>query len=132
MSIEDSQVKARDIHRLQVLQSEVLAAQSQAQESLQLDMRVTQALLDKVSASTANLQSMMDESIARFRGSSSIYGTFGRYSILILCAMISTIIGALNARSGAILLLLGFSKFIYGVVDPFEIILIFPVHFLAG
>lgn len=112
MSIEDSQVKARDIHRLQVLQSEVLAAQSQAQESLQLDMRVTQALLDKVSASTANLQSMMDESIARFRGSSSIYGTFGRYSILILCAMISTIIGALNARSGAILLLLGFSKFI--------------------
>lgn len=131
MSIEESEVKAHNIHRLQVLQSEVIATQSQAQDSLQVNMKVTQALLDKVSATAANLQSIMDDSIIRFRGSSSVYGSFGKYSIWTFCAMASTIFGVLNPRSGVVLLLLGASECKFRLFDPAKTILMFLVHFLA-
>ncbi|PLB55322.1 hypothetical protein P170DRAFT_470736 [Aspergillus steynii IBT 23096] len=63
-AIEKSQVTADDLHKSQAEHFETLKAQSQIQQSMQANMNISQAFMDRAAATAANLQAMIDEATA--------------------------------------------------------------------
>ncbi|KAF7594001.1 hypothetical protein BBP40_010398 [Aspergillus hancockii] len=94
MSLKEVQVNAEDLHKVQLQQSETVKDQSRLQEKLQTSIRISQALLDKVSTTTANLQVMIDETTARYKDLPSLgllFNTYFRWFVygLFLCLIAS-------------------------------------------
>ncbi|KAI9925205.1 hypothetical protein MW887_006125 [Aspergillus wentii] len=106
-SLEESEVKAEGLLQTQKLQTEAIATQSQAQESLQTNMRISQALLDKTAATAANLQTMIDETTVKYKEYPALGGFLGTYSAWTVCALLFSIIGAQNPRSALAVFFVG-------------------------
>lgn len=100
-------MKAESLHKAQMLQSETIAAQSQAQDTIQTDIRISQALLDKVTATAANLQTMVDETAIKYRDSPVLGGLHGTYSAWTVCALLFSMLGAQNPKSALAVLFIG-------------------------
>ena len=99
-----SEIKAENLHRAQLLQSE-------SQDNIQTDIRISQALLDKVSATVANLQTMVDETATKYRDSPVLGGLHGTYSAWTVCALLFSILGAQNPKSALAVLFIGMGMF---------------------
>ncbi|TQB77581.1 hypothetical protein MPDQ_000122 [Monascus purpureus] len=99
-ALEESELRAERLRESQSLQSEAIAAQFQAQETLQGNMKVAQTLLDKATATAANLQSMIDETGGRLRDSPTLRNVFSAFAPGTLCALLLSVIGAQNYRAG--------------------------------
>lgn len=107
-------MKAGNLHRAQLLQSEAIAAQSQAQDNIQTDIRISQALLDKVTATAANLQTMVDETATKYRESPVLGGLNGTYSAWTVCALLFSMLGAQNPKSALAVLFIGMGMCLLG------------------
>lgn len=92
------------------MQFEVISAQSRAQESLQVNMQISQALLDRATTAAANLQALVDEAATRYREAPVLSGLFGPYSEWTVSALLFSIIGALNPRAASAVLFIGSSR----------------------
>lgn len=102
-------MKARDLHEAQTLQYEAITAHSQAQGNLEINMRISQALIDRATAAAANLQTMIDDSATRYRESPAFNGPLGPYSTWTMCILLFSMLGVQNPRSALALLLIGMS-----------------------
>ena len=92
------------------MQSEAVAAQARAQESLHFNMQISQALLDKASAAAANLQTMMDETASRYRESPVLGGLWGSISPWTVSAFLFSVIGSQSPRIAVAVLMVAGSK----------------------
>lgn len=72
-------------------------------------MRISQALLDKTTTAAANLQTMIDETTARYREFPALSGLFGSYSAWTVCALLFSLLGAQNPKSAMVVILIGMS-----------------------
>lgn len=113
-----SERKAENLHREQIMQSEAISAQTQAQENIQTSMQISQALLDKATTTAANLQAMVDETVSRYREPAVLSGFFGPYSPWTVSALLFSIIGALNPRAGLAVFLIGTCKSSPSIIRP--------------
>ncbi|GES64340.1 nuclear membrane fusion protein Kar5 [Aspergillus terreus] len=66
-SLDKSKRKAHDLHETQVQQVKSLKEQSKLQQTLSDNLRITQAILDKTVATTANVQAVLDETTTRYK-----------------------------------------------------------------
>lgn len=102
--IKSSEQKAADLQKTQSLQAEAIAAQSRAQEAMQYNTKISQALLDKTAITAANLQTIMDETAVKMKRVPGFHlGGFSAYSI---CVILLIVIGAQNLRVAISLLFL--------------------------
>lgn len=108
-------MKAKNLHRAQLLQSEAIVSQSQAQDNIQTDIRISQALLDKVTATAANLQTMVDETATKYRESPVLGGLNGTYSAWTVCALFFSMLCAQNPKSALAVLFIGMSMCFLGL-----------------
>lgn len=92
------------------MQFEAISAQFRAQESLQVNMQISQALLDRATTAAANLQALVDEAATRYRETPVLSGLFGPYSEWTVSALLFSIIGALNPRAALAVLFIGSSR----------------------
>lgn len=107
-------MKAENLHRAQLLQSKAIAAQSQAQDNIQTDIRISQALLNKITATAANLQAMVDETATKYRDSPALGGLHGTYSAWTVCALLFSMLGTQNPKSALAVLFIGMSMCFLG------------------
>lgn len=110
-TLQSSEAKAENLHEAQKLQYEAIVAHSQAQNNLQTNMRVSHALVDRVTAAAANLQTMIDDSATRYRQSPVFNGPLGPYSTWTMCVLLFSMLGIQNPRSALVLLLIGMGEY---------------------
>lgn len=110
MTLGESEQKAENLRQEQRLQAEAFAAQSRAQESLQLSIEISQALLDKAAASASNLQSMVEAAISKYTDLPIFTGPWGQHSAWTISAVLFSVLGALNPRVALAVLFIGTSK----------------------
>lgn len=103
--MEQFELKASELYKAQDLQTEAIVAQSQAQEAIQFNAQLSQALLDKAAIAAANLQAMIHESATRYQESRSFPPIFARYVPWTLCVVLFIIIGAQSPKAAIFLLL---------------------------
>ncbi|PYH93030.1 hypothetical protein BO71DRAFT_400031 [Aspergillus ellipticus CBS 707.79] len=105
ISLSESQLIATELRRIQLQHNEAIQSNSQLQEHLQTNMRISQALLDKIIATAANLQTMVDETTSRYRSSPVFGGFLGSYSTWTIISLLVGAIGALNPKLAIIMLI---------------------------
>lgn len=93
---------------MQQLQTETLAAQAQAQKTLQANARVSQALLDKATTTAANLHAIIDEAAVRYKQTPGFY--LGGTPSWVLCVVALIILGAPNSKFAVSICFLIFGK----------------------
>ena len=103
-------MKAESLRKAQVLQFEAIKTQFQAQDDMQTNMRISQALLDKTTAAAANLQTIIDETATRYRESHAFGGFFGA-STSTICAFLFSMLSIQNPKPALALLLIGISTY---------------------
>ncbi|KAJ5613030.1 hypothetical protein N7510_006224 [Penicillium lagena] len=72
--IEQSETTARELQKAQLLQSEAILAQSEAQETTLLNANNSKALIDQTAIIAADLLSKIEETSLKFRQTSSFLG----------------------------------------------------------
>ncbi|KAL2012304.1 hypothetical protein VTN00DRAFT_5022 [Thermoascus crustaceus] len=105
-SLDDSELKAENLQKAQILQAEALQAQSQAQEAFGVNIKVAQVLLDRVTANAANLETAIEDMASRFRDIPILSGSLGTYSPWTILALLCSFIAAQYPRSAVALLLI--------------------------
>jgi hypothetical protein len=73
-SMQQSETTAKELQKAQLLQSEAILAQSQAQESILFNTNISKALIDQTAITAADLQSKIEEASLKFRQTSSFLG----------------------------------------------------------
>lgn len=112
VTLQSSEAKAENLHEAQNLQYQAIAAHSQAQNNLQINMRISQALVDRATAAAANLQTMIDNSATRYQESPVFNGPLGPYSTWTMCVLLFSMLGIQNPRSALALLIIGMGTYI--------------------
>lgn len=102
--MEQSMIRATELQKAQALQTEAMAAQSQAQEAIRFNAHVSQAMLDKVALAAINLHTMMDEASFKFQQGPGLH--VSRYSVWTVCLALIVFIGAQNPRVAVVVFLL--------------------------
>ncbi|KAJ5596350.1 hypothetical protein N7450_002808 [Penicillium hetheringtonii] len=100
--------RANDLQQAQQSQAKALAAQSRKQEEIRYKTQISQALLDKVTTTTANLHSMMDEATVKFKRTPGLHS--GGISTWTLCLLLFILIGVQNAKMAVALFFLIFGE----------------------
>lgn len=103
--MEKFELKASELHKAQILQTEAMVAQSQAQETMQFSAQVSQALLEKAAIAAANLQAMIHESAIRYQENRYFPPIFVRYFPWTACAALFIILGAQSPKAAICLML---------------------------
>ena len=98
---------AGGLHKSQLLQAEALKAQSKAQETLQSNVEISQALLDRLSSKAANLEIVLEESAQRFKELPGLGGIPATRSPWVLSVLFFCIITVQNPRAAAMIFLGG-------------------------
>ncbi|KAL4865598.1 hypothetical protein BDV12DRAFT_200008 [Aspergillus spectabilis] len=106
-SLDEFQLRIDSLHEIQQRQYETAVAQSQLQEVLHTNMRISKELLDQTASTAANLQTMIDETTSRRLFDSPILGRlFGTYSPWAACAIFSSLlVGLQNPRNIVVFLM---------------------------
>lgn len=105
--MEQSELKAEGLRKAQVLQFEAITEQSQAHNNMQMNMRISQALLDKTTTAAANLQTMIDETTTRYREFPALSGLLGSYSAWVVCALLLSLLCVQNPKTAMVVVLIG-------------------------
>ncbi|KAE8356438.1 hypothetical protein BDV28DRAFT_126990 [Aspergillus coremiiformis] len=103
-SLKEFQLKAESLQKVQLQQSEAVEVQSRLQERLQNSIRISQVLLDKVSTTTANLQVMIDETAARYKGIPNLGPFLGAYSSWAVFSLLLSLIVSHNVKVALLIL----------------------------
>ncbi|KAF4229579.1 hypothetical protein CNMCM6805_001255 [Aspergillus fumigatiaffinis] len=120
-SLENSQSKAEALHTAQLQQFDALQAQFRLQQHMETNFQISQALLDKATATAANLQAMIDETTTRYRDSPILGNIIGPSSAWTVCGLLLSLIGAHSPRLALAALLIGavhltMTRFYHGVL----------------
>ena len=97
-SFQQFEFKAEALHAVQIRGIETHLHQ---QESFQNDLRLTQALLNDIVMSTANLQSSIEETFTLFKRASSFGGLFSHFSRWFWLIPFLCVLGLFHARIAA-------------------------------
>lgn len=105
--MKNSEQKANDLQKAQNLQAEAMAAQSRAQEAMQYNAKLSQALLDKTATTAANLHTIIDEATVKAKLVPGLHR--GGFSTWSLCLVLLIVIGAQNIQVaiGLLFLIIG-------------------------
>ncbi|KAJ5776233.1 uncharacterized protein N7511_001244 [Penicillium nucicola] len=103
-SMYQSELKATELKTAQEQQTEALAAQSRAQETIQFHAQVSQALIKNTNIAAANLQSIIDDATRKYKNSPIFH--VGGYSAWSLCGVLLLVIAAQNLKIAIFLLAL--------------------------
>ncbi|GAB1195175.1 hypothetical protein APSETT444_004429 [Aspergillus pseudonomiae] len=109
--LKELQSRAEDIHKAQLQQAETVEFQSRLQEKLQSSVQISQALLDKVAATAANLQAMIDETSARYKDSPALRPLFSPYSSWTFYGLLLNVIASHNVKVALALLIISALQF---------------------
>ncbi|KAE8405184.1 hypothetical protein BDV37DRAFT_282139 [Aspergillus pseudonomiae] len=109
--LKELQSRAEDIHKAQLQQAETVEFQSRLQEKLQTSVQISQALLDKVAATAANLQAMIDETSARYKDSPALRPLFSPYSSWTFYGLLLSVIASHNVKVALALLIISALQF---------------------
>lgn len=93
-----------------MLQAEAFKDQSRAQATLGENVRIAQALLDRVVATAANLQATVEETATRFQSLPSFGGVAGTYLPWTLCSLLASVVATQHPRIITGLLFLSYGK----------------------
>ncbi|KAF4153854.1 hypothetical protein CNMCM6069_000198 [Aspergillus lentulus] len=120
-SLENSQSKAEALRTAQLQQFDALEAQYRLQQHMETNFQISQALLDKATATAANLQAMIDETTTRYRDSPILGNIIGPSSAWTVCGLLLSFIGAHSPRLALAALLIGavhftMTRFYHGVL----------------
>ncbi|KAJ9200341.1 hypothetical protein DTO164E3_3048 [Paecilomyces variotii] len=110
-SLAESEIKSENLRKSQELQAESLKDQTKAQETLGENVRIAQALLDRVVTTAANLQATVEETATGFQGLPSFPGMVGVYFPWTLCSLLASVVAAQHPRIIAGLLFLSCGKY---------------------
>lgn len=113
-ALQTSQAKANELQQAQRLQAQALAAQAQAQQILQSSVQISQAWLDKVTSSAANLHSVIDEAATRYQQTPGL--RFASTSMWTMCLPFLLAIGSQNPKFAVSILFLIFGKCLASLV----------------
>jgi hypothetical protein len=94
--MEQSYNRAHDLQQAQQSQAQLLAAQFKVQDEMQFKAQVSQALLEKVAISAANLHSMIDDATVKFKRTPGLHS--GGISAWTVCALLLILIGGQSTR----------------------------------
>lgn len=72
--MQQSETTARELQKAQLLQSEAILAQSQAQDTILFNANLSKALIDQTAITAADLQSKIQEASLTFRQTSGFFG----------------------------------------------------------
>ncbi|KAE8389254.1 hypothetical protein BDV23DRAFT_173281 [Aspergillus alliaceus] len=106
-SLKEFQLKAEDLHKAQLQQSENLDIQSRLQEKLQTSIRISQALIDKAATTTANLQVMIEETTALYKDSPTLGTLFSTYSSWTVFGLLLSLIASHHIKFALVMLVIG-------------------------
>ncbi|KAL2870328.1 putative nuclear membrane fusion protein Kar5 [Aspergillus lucknowensis] len=104
-SLQNSSILVENLRKIQQQQYETATAQSQLQEVLQTNMRISKALLEQTASTAADLETMIDEASKKYRGIPGFGGLFGGYSTWALGGLLFCI-GLHSPKTAVALLLL--------------------------
>ncbi|PYI05475.1 hypothetical protein BO78DRAFT_408286 [Aspergillus sclerotiicarbonarius CBS 121057] len=107
IALAESQVIAEELHKAQLHHSAAIKGQSQLQEHLQTNMRISQSLLDKTTAAAANLQAMIDDTTTRYKEVPAFRSFLGSYPTGTVYSLLIGLIGAQSPRLAIIILVIG-------------------------
>ncbi|PKY03037.1 putative nuclear membrane fusion protein Kar5 [Aspergillus campestris IBT 28561] len=111
-SLEQSRLKAEDLQKAQVRQFNTTKAQLKLQDSLHMQLQVSHALLGQTAAAAANLQAMIDEAAAQYKGFPGLVGLPWQYSTWMACGMLFIFVMMQCPAFTVALLALGIALFI--------------------
>ncbi|PWY83745.1 hypothetical protein BO94DRAFT_519292 [Aspergillus sclerotioniger CBS 115572] len=106
-SLAESRVMAQELHKSQLQHSAAIQGQTQLQEHLQTNMRISQALLDKTTATAANLHAMIDDTATRYKDVPAFRGFLGSYPTGTVYSLLVGLIGSQSPRLAIIMLVVG-------------------------
>ncbi|OXV07727.1 hypothetical protein Egran_04507 [Elaphomyces granulatus] len=106
-SLSETEITADGVHKSQLLQAEALKAQSKAQETLRSNVKVAQALLDRLSSKAANIEVVLDETTQRLKELPAVGGVLAMRFPWVLSILFFCIIAVQNPRAAAMILLSG-------------------------
>jgi hypothetical protein len=95
--MQQTESKARELHKTQGQHAEALFAQSETQQTIQFQAQVSEALLSKASISAANLHSVLDQATSKFKSIPGFSST--GYSAWSLCAILLVVIATQNIKT---------------------------------
>ncbi|OGM45195.1 nuclear membrane fusion protein Kar5 [Aspergillus bombycis] len=111
ITLKEFQLRAENLHKAQLQQAEAVEFQSKLQEKLQTSVQISQALLDKAAATTANLQAMIDETSARYKDSPVLRPLFSTYSSWTFYGLLLSLIASHNVKVALALLIISAFQF---------------------
>lgn len=95
--MHQAQARADELQKVQRLQADALAIQYQAQEAVSFNTQVSEALLDRTTATAANLHTIIDEAATNFKQTPRLHQ--GGLSIWTMCLMVLVLISAQNFKA---------------------------------
>jgi uncharacterized membrane protein YqjE len=97
--LEHSNDQAKELLQTQTLHAEAIATQARAQEALGVSTRVAYAMVDKITTRAAQLETVLEETAARFDDISALNNLFGmKISAWTISSLLLSIIAVQNPR----------------------------------
>ncbi|KAJ5292773.1 uncharacterized protein N7443_008726 [Penicillium atrosanguineum] len=103
-TMEQSQMRANELQNAQNMQVQALSAQSQIQKEMQLNSQVSQALLDKTTATAFNLHALIEETATKYKQIPRLH--LGGLSTWTFCGTFLILIGTHNVKAAVSLFFL--------------------------
>lgn len=102
--MEKSEARAARLLETQTYHAKAIETQAQAQEALGAHTKVVFALLEKLTARAANLESMLEETGAKFKGLQALDGLFGlNISLWTVLSLLVTLLVVQNPKMAGII-----------------------------
>ncbi|KAL3709710.1 hypothetical protein TMatcc_003501 [Talaromyces marneffei ATCC 18224] len=102
--LEKSEARAARLLETQTYHAKAIETQAQAQEALGAHTKVVFALLEKLTARAANLESMLEETGAKFKGLQALDGLFGlNISLWTVLSLLVTLLAVQNPKMAGII-----------------------------
>lgn len=102
--LENSEARATRLLETQAYHAKAIENQARAQETLGANTKIVYALLEKLTARAANLESMLEETASKFRGIQELDGLFGlSMSLWTVLSLIIALLAVQNPKMAGIL-----------------------------
>ncbi|GAM34197.1 nuclear membrane fusion protein [Talaromyces pinophilus] len=109
--LEQSEARATKLLETQTYHAKAIETQARAQEALGANTKIVYALLEKLTARAANLESMLEETASKFKGFQELDGLFDlNMSLWTVLSLLVTLLAVQNPRmAGVISVFAGFA-----------------------
>jgi hypothetical protein len=99
-----SEARATKLLETQTYHAKAIETQAQAQEALGANTKIVYALLEKLTARAANLESLLEETASKFKGLQELDGLFGlNISLWTVFSLLAPLLAIQNPKMAGII-----------------------------